>query len=234
MTPQVPDPRPNENGDDDDREGLDFLAATIDKVAADLPPPSLALPTLAPERWRQEPGRAPLLPPARTRRRRWQNVLGWAAAASLFLLVYPAYLGLVKLPDAQHELATLRAAQGEKVQVDWISPAREGTRAAETPAPIGLDLPAIGQKVFLLELPASVAAAVREGARLELIGEDGKTLVRELSSLEVQLQLAQEFALPFLLRHGELDAGRYRLRLLDGPGREWLQVELEMRDNSGR
>lgn len=213
---------------EDDRYGLDVLAAAIDDVAAQLPPSNL-VPMTPPEPLSEAPqpiANAPS-PPA------WQRRLPALAAAVLIaLLAWPAYLGWVHLPVVQQQLAEARSVTGP-VDLDWLSPPRQGERAGSSAPPTQLTLPPEGSMVWILELPFHDRPRLRKGGRIELgpVAQDADVeQITEwtLDAVSLEHHLARHDGVPLLLRAGDLEPGRYRLQWVDPAGHALSAVDLEL------
>ena len=180
-----------------DRQGLDLLAAAVDRVADDLPGGFRA-----PD---DEP--IPFRPPVSTPARR----PAWGAlAASLIALVlaYPAYLGWTGRSEP--------APVGGPVPLTWLSAPRDGARSAEAAA-IRLELPKKGPLVWWIDVPHGARSTLSAGVLVELERLDEGTAE---SVLEVTVEadawaayLERSDGLPLWLDAESLRPGDYRLRL---------------------
>jgi len=180
-----------------DRQGLDLLAAAVDRVADDLPGGFRA----------PNDGPMPFRPPVSTPARR----PAWGAlAASLIALVlaYPAYLGWVGRSGP--------TPVGGPVPLAWLSAPRDGARSAET-ATIRLELPKEGPLVWWIDVPHGARSTLSAGVLVELerLDEDVAESVLQLT-VEADAwadYLESSDGLPLWLDAEALRPGDYRLRL---------------------
>lgn len=211
---------------EDDRDGLDLLAAAIDDVAAGLPPSNL-VPLTPSETLSQTSSPAP------EQTHRITRLMALAAAVLIALLAYPAYLGWVELPEVRQQLAQAEPPTGP-VDLAWLSPPRQGERAGSLAPPTQLVVPASGSVVWLLELPPDLRPRLQHGAKIELRPTPEDAAVEEptrLWSVDAESladHLEKHDGVPLLLQAADLEPTRYRLQWLDPAGKPVSGVDLEV------
>lgn len=219
-SPHPTRPAPQDSAEDE-RYGLDLLATAIDEVAAQLPP-SNVVPMSSPRTPSPDDETAPSS--NLERGSATSRLLALAAAVLVTLLAWPAYLGWVRLPEVQQQLAEAHSAAGP-VDLAWLSPPRQGERTGSpTPPPTELTVPSSGSVVWLLELPVDVRPRLQQGALIELVRTSEDSALESQAkrwSLDAQTladHLARHDGVPLLLQAGDLAPGPYRLQWLDDDG----------------
>lgn len=206
-------------GDSNDQRGLDLLAATIDDVAEQLPPSNLvSFPPLHSSV--EDPQRGT----------HWRGI-ALAASLAMVFLTWPAYLGWVRLPEVEQQLATARslAPSTGPVELTWLSPPRQGGRSTDLQPVVQVEKPSSGTVVWLLELPMAMRDRLTAGARIELHQEaSGQVEEWQLSGDQLAHQLLAHDGVPLLLTPSELVLGNYQLLWRDQTGQVISTLELQL------
>ncbi len=209
--PEPPlDPRADRGeGDAEEASGLDVLAATIDRVADDLPRRFETLDGPIERLYEDSFEPTPEFFGMRGKSSGFRHGRALAAGFLLGILILPLSWLWSGDPDQSPE-------SGGVAALEWLSPGRQGARGADEPEAI-VSPSSSGPTVLMVDVPGEVRVALQSGARIRLkrLGAgEGLTVVDQTIAPQAwKASLERSDGLPVWLDQDVLLPGSYGLTL---------------------